>query len=204
MKNRIYIITLLLFLLPLSGSAEIKGRYKAATGPRARPIPAERSVDQVHIIEIFAFTCPHCMVFHRQTKPKLKKRFGNKLKIDAYPIGWVGPNPAKLYYIAQSNGKGDEMKDFIFSAIIESGIRDINSKQVLGFIAEQYDLEKEFKADIDSKKIDAIFKKGKKYAKDFKINSTPTLVLENAIIPERDIENLSRIINSFLKEPVQY
>ena len=40
-------------------------------------------------------------------------------------------------------------------------------------------------------------------AKEKKIDSTPTLVIENVIFPNRNYSNLVTIINALLKEPVR-
>ncbi|MGK0289944.1 MAG: thiol:disulfide interchange protein DsbA [bacterium] len=200
MKKQILMILVTLFLFPILASAGIEGHFD-----RVGKLPAEKSLDQVRVVEIFSFTCPHCFNFNSAVK-KLKKKFGNKIKLVSYPIGWSGLNPSKLYYIAKatSDKKAEETKDFIFTAVFDSGIREINNPQVINFIANQVGLKKEYEEKKDSVSILDAIRYGKTYAKDFKVTGTPTLIIEGSIKAGGNVDNLAKIINSLLKKPVDY
>ncbi len=122
-KKLILGICLIVFFSTAHGA--IPGKYEVEG-----PMPKEHSLDVVLLREIFSFTCQHCNNFNKKIHI-LKKRFGNKIKLVSNPIGWSGPNPGRLFYIAQKKGKGEQIKDFIFSAVFDSGIKNINDMQTL-------------------------------------------------------------------------
>lgn len=196
-KNLLFSIFLIVFL-PVTLWAVIPGKYEVIGN-----VPKVHSLNVVEIREIFSFTCPHCFDFNNQL-PTLRRRFGKKIKIIGHPIGWAGPNPGKLYYIALTKGVQDDVKDFIFSAVFDSGISNINDLKMLSFIANQYKIGPDFERLINDPKIENAMKAGQEYAKARNITSTPTLVIENGLKMHGDIENLSIVINALLKEPVKY
>ena len=198
MKNKLLLILAFSFLLPLTSFGAIPGKYEVVG-----KIPKAKSLDVVEIREIFSFTCPHCNDFNKKI-PTLKRRFGDKIKIIGHPIAWVGPNPAKLYYVAVLKGVHEEVKDFIFSAVFDSGIQNINDLKILSFIANQFNINKDFQNLIDDPKIEDALKSGKEYAKLKKVTSTPTIIIQDGLKMHGDIENISVIINSLLKQPVKY
>ncbi len=91
----------------------------------------------------------------------------------------------------------------IFEFLFDKGLgREMFKKDKLQFVAQLNGLKKEFDTLMDDPKIVKKMEDSIQYSKEKKIDSTPTLVIENAIIPERDYANLVTIINALLKEPV--
>ena len=203
-KTVLYLATTFLALIiafPSSGFAEIEGRYELLVTPPKMP-PQAGSLKQVTIHEVFSFACPHCYNLNRKL-PQLRKKFGNKIKIIPVPIGWNGYDPGKLLYIAEEKGKGDEVKDMIFDFYHIRGLgKAMYSRDKLQFVAKRVGLTSEFNKRMDDPKIVKKMNAGIQFAKNFKIDSTPTLVIEGALKTSADYDNLVLIINSLLKNPV--
>ena len=167
--------------------------------------PKEHSLERVRVDEVFSFTCSHCYELHKQI-PILEEVFGEKLKIVGRPIGWIGQNPGRLYYIGVRNEKGQQIKDRIFSFVFEQGeeiASHISTKEILRNAAILEGLEKEFDALMEDPEIIKKMKDGIDFAKRADINSTPTLVIEGSMKTSRNIENLIKIVNALLQKPVE-
>ena len=194
------LIILIFLIAPSLGFAGVKGVFTVLPGP----MPKAGSLKQVVVHEFFAFHCPHCHHFHAELKA-LKKKFGKKLKVVYVPIDWAGPDPAKLYYIAQAKGKGMDVMDMLFDFIHEKGLGDSLYKDrfKLAYVAKLNGLMDEFKKDIDSPAITAQYNKGRELAQQKGVDSTPVLVVEGVLKATGNADNLTLIINSLLQKPVK-
>lgn len=199
--KKFYFFFLLLFFTANAAMGKIPGAYDIIKPDPSLQVPSEHSLDQVRISEVFSFTCIHCYHLNEALKP-LKKKFGNKLVFTEYPIGYQTPNTNRLFYIAKTLEKSEKVKDQIFNAVFESGIRNINDLSILGYLAKANKMEKEFEAMLYSPIIAGMSNAGVDFARLYKINATPTLVIENTIKTGGNIKNLETIINALLKEPV--
>lgn len=182
---------------------ELRLVYQKSLVPSAKPMPKPGSLDYVTITEVFSFTCNHCNEF-RTDLEKLKKTFGDKLKVTHYPIGWAGPNPGRMYYIAKEKSEeiANKVKHSIFDAYFYSGV-NINDSQILGFIAEEYGLNQNLVEKLKDEKIVQKMEIAQDYVRKFNIRSTPTILIEDSFTVTRDPTNLKKVINAFLKEPVK-
>ncbi|MBU2647351.1 thioredoxin domain-containing protein [bacterium] len=200
MKKYIFPILIVLLLCPVTGFSAIPGKYEVII-PFSPP--AAHSLDQVTIHEVFAFDCGHCYNFHRTEYQALKKKFNHKVKFVYHPIGWRGPDPGRLFFIAEQKGKGEPVMMMVFDFIFNKGLgAEMFNRDKLQFVARLNGLEKEFDTMMDAPEIVQKMNDSMQYAKDKKIDSTPTLVVEDVLIPERTYANLVTIINALLKEPV--
>ncbi|MCG8334434.1 MAG: thioredoxin domain-containing protein [Proteobacteria bacterium] len=201
MKKSLITIAVALILLPASLLADIPGEYKIVV-PQIPPAP--RSVDKVRLVEVFAFDCVHCYYFNRDMLPKLKSKFGDKLVFEPKPIGWRGHDPGRLYFIAEEKGKGHDVMMTIFQMIFDYGLgQQMFTRDKLQFVAKKHQLDKEFKSLMDAPRIVKQMNRSVQYSQIKNVDSTPTLIIEESIIPVRRYSNLVLIINSLLKNPVK-
>ncbi len=201
MKKRLITIAFTLLIIPATIFANIPGNYELIV-PQIPP-PAG-SLDKVTLVEVFAFDCIHCYHFNKDMLPKLKSKFGNKLEFLAKPIGWRGHDPGRLMFIAEEKGKGHEVMMTIFQMVFDYGLGEqMFTRDKLQFVAQKHGLSKEFKTMMDSPQITNKMNQSVQYAQTKNINSTPTLVIEESLIPLRQYSNLVLIINSLLKNPVK-
>lgn len=201
MKIKILSFIMIGLMLPFFALAEIPGQYKMIV-PHIPPQAG--SLDKVNLAEVFAFDCGHCYNFNRDTLPKLKKKFGKKLVVSPKPIGWRGHDPGRLYFIAEKQGKGDKVMMMIFDLIFEKGLgKQMFSRDKLQFVARAHGLTDAYKAGMDSPEIVQKMNASVQYAQQRNINSTPTLIIEDVMIVDRNFSNLVTVINALLKEPVK-
>ncbi len=199
MKRSLLFFLLIVTLLPISLTAAIPGRYKLVVPSSP---PPRNSLEKVKIVEVFSFGCGHCLDFNEKVYPKLKKKYGNKLEFTGIPIGWDGHDPGRFYYIAKENGKGHDVMMDLFHTIITAGLGKtvFKDRKQIQKIAVRHNLTKEFSTKMDSLNIIEQMVEGVNYAKDKGIRSTPTLVIENSIIPlSLSYSNLVKIIDALLK-----
>ncbi len=200
MKKFALLTLLSLLFIPVTAFAVIPGKYDVIV-PFSPP-PAN-SLDQVTIHEVFAFDCGHCFDFHQNEYKALKKQFKNKVKFVLHPIGWRGPDPGRLYFIAEQKGKGEQVLAMTFDFIFNKGLgTEMFKRDKLQFVARLNGLTKEFNTMMDAPEIVKKMNDSMDYARGKKIDSTPTLVIEDVMIPNRQHSNLVTIINALLKEPV--
>lgn len=200
MKIKQCSILLIILFIPALLFAKNPGRYELVIPFQAPPV---HSMNQVVIHEVFAFDCGHCFNFHSKIKPRIVKKFGEKVKIIPQPIGWRGHNPGRLYFIAEKYGKGEQVIMTTFDMIFNKGLgASVFQKDILQFVAQYNGLKKEFEAMMEAPEIVAKMNKSVQYAKSKNIDSTPTLIIGDGMVPEREYNNLITIINSLLKKPV--
>jgi len=201
MKKITLLVLFLLMLIPIAGFSATPGKYEVIIPFSA---PPEHSLDQVTIHEVFAFDCPHCFDFYNNEYKALKKKFKDKVKFVLQPIGWRGPDPGRLYFIAEQKGKGDQVVAMIFDFIFNKGLgNQMFTRDKLQFVARMTGLTNEFKTMMDDPQIVKKMNDSMDFAKARKIDSTPTLVIEKVMIAQRNYSNLVTIINGLLKEPVR-
>ncbi len=191
----------IIFLLPLSWAfASLPGKYEVII-PN---IPPEaKSLDRVNIDEVFSFTCPHCFELSKKI-PFLKKVFKDKVKITVRPIGWIGENPGRLYYIGLKKGRGHQVRNRIFSFVFDQNlVKQINQKDILRNIAILEGFSGDFDKLMESPEIVKQMKDSIALAKYAQIESTPTIIIEGSITVSHNIRNLCNVINALLKDPVE-
>jgi len=199
MRTKIALFLATLLILPTLAFGEIKGKFEILAPAIA---PAEHSLDQVEIVEVFSFACGYCYKLNKKL-PELKKRFGNKIKLISQPTGWNGMDPGRLFFIAEEKGKGVKVKDMIFDFYHAKGLGgSMYTRDKLQFVARLTGLHGDFKKRMDDPKIVAQMNQSMAYAQEKQVTGTPTLIIQGMIKASGDINNLGVIINSLLKNPV--
>ena len=170
--NKIIFILILFFSLIADSNAQTK-----------RIVSGNENA-KITIIAYESLTCSHCATFHKEIYPKLKKDFIDKglVKIEFrnFPLDVAAFNAAK---IAQcSNEQGLEILESLYlnqkEWIKGSTVEDINNnlKKHLKNSGFKIDFEK----CINNKKIeDFVLNDRIEGAKNFNINATPTIIINN-------------------------
>jgi len=139
---------------------------------------------KIQLIVYESLTCGHCADFHKNVYPDLKKNFIDKglVKIEFrnFPLDMASLNASKIAH-CKNDGKSNILH-FLFQNQKKwakgNSIEDINSnfKEILD--GEQYKLD--INKCIANKKIEEhILEDRIEGVKKFKINSTPTLIINN-------------------------
>ena len=170
--NKIILILILFF-----------GLISNSNGQTQRIISGNESA-KITIIAYESLTCGHCANFHKEIYPQLKKDFIDKglVKIEFrnFPLDVAALNASK---IAQCNSdQGLEILESLYSGqkdwVKGNTIDEVNDN------LKKFIKKKEFKIDFDkcinNKKIeDFVLNDRIEGVKNFKVNSTPTIIINN-------------------------
>ena len=139
---------------------------------------------KITIIAYESLTCSHCASFHKEIYPKLKKEYIDtglaKIEFRHFPLDIAALNASK---IAQcKNDKSLEILESLYSNqqawVKGSTIEEINNN--LKKFVEKEGFKLNFEKCINDKKIeDFVLNDRIEGAKNFKINATPTIIINN-------------------------
>ena len=167
------LIILIIFLSFISNSsAEIK-----------RIISGNENA-KIIIIAYESLTCSHCANFHKDIYPQLKKDYIDtglaKIEFRHFPLDMAALNASKVSQCEESQSL--EILESLYSNqqawIKGKSIEEVNSN--LKKFIEKEGFKLNFEKCINNKQIeDFILNDRIEAAKDFKINSTPTIIINN-------------------------
>ena len=170
--RKIYLLILIFFGITVSVSAEtnriISGQIDA----------------KITIIAYESLTCSHCANFHKDVYPLLKKEYLDtglaKIEFRHFPLDIAAFNAAK---IAQCNyNQGLEILESLYSKQQEwvkgSTIEEVNNNLKNYIKKEGFKID--FEKCINNKKIeDFVLNDRIEGVKNFKVNATPTIIINN-------------------------
>ena len=139
---------------------------------------------KIQLIIYESLTCSHCADFHKNVYPDLKENFIDKgyVKIEFrnFPLDLAALNASKIAH-CKNDGKSDILH-FLFENQEQwakgSKIEDINSNLKKILDSEKYGIN--IDKCINNKKVeDHILEDRINAVKKFKLNSTPTLIINN-------------------------
>ena len=170
--KKIYILLILVLGFITNVSAETK-----------RIISGNKNA-KITIIVYESLTCSHCATFHKDVYPHLKKEYIDtglaKIEFRHFPLDIAALNASK---IAQcKNDKSLEILESLYSNqqawVKGSTIEEINNN--LKKFVEKEGFKLNFEKCINDKKIeDFVLNDRIEGAKNFKINATPTIIINN-------------------------
>ena len=139
---------------------------------------------KIQLIIYESLTCSHCADFHKNVYPDLKENFIDKgyVKIEFrnFPLDMAALNAAKIAH-CKNDGKSDILH-FLFENQEQwakgSKIEDINSNLKKILDTEKYGINID-KCINDKKVEDHILEDRINAVKKFKLNATPTLIINN-------------------------
>ena len=159
---------------------------------------------KITIIAYESLTCSHCAGFHKDIYPQLKKDFLDtglaKIEFRHFPLDIAAFNAAK---IAQCNyNQGLEILESLYSNQQEwvkgSSIEEVNDN-LKNFI-EKEGFKIDFEKCINNKNIeDFVLNDRVEGAKNFKINATPTIIINNKKFEKSlNYKNLKKILEKLI------
>ena len=170
--NKLFLFLILIFGLSTSANAEIK-----------RIVSGNQNA-KITIIAYESLTCSHCANFHKDVYPSLKKDFIDtglvKIEFRHFPLDIAALNASKISLCKQDQSL--EILEKLYSNqqawIKGKGIEEVNNnlKEFLKNAGFNIDFEK----CIDNKEIeDYVLNDRIEGTKNFKVNSTPTIIINN-------------------------
>ena len=170
--NKLFLFLILIFGLSTSANAEIKG------------IVSGNQNAKITIIAYESLTCSHCANFHKDVYPSLKKDFIDtglvKIEFRHFPLDIAALNASKISQCKQDQSL--EILEKLYSNqqawIKGKEIEEVNNnlKEFLKNAGFDIDFEK----CINNKEIeDYVLNDRIEGTKNFKVNSTPTIIINN-------------------------
>ncbi len=170
--NKLFLFLILIFGLSTSANAEIK-----------RIVSGNQNA-KITIIAYESLTCSHCANFHKDVYPSLKKDFIDtglvKIEFRHFPLDIAALNASKISLCKQDQSL--EILEKLYSNqqawIKGKEIEEVNNnlKEFLKNAGFDIDFEK----CINNKKIeDYVLNDRIEGTKNFKVNSTPTIIINN-------------------------
>ena len=170
--NKLFLFLILIFGLSTSANAEIK-----------RIVSGNQNA-KITIIAYESLTCSHCANFHKDVYPSLKKDFIDtglvKIEFRHFPLDIAALNASKISLCKQDQSL--EILEKLYSNqqawIKGKGIEEVNNnlKEFLKNAGFDIDFEK----CINNKEIeDHVLNDRIEGTKNFKVNSTPTIIINN-------------------------
>ncbi len=172
MKKYIYIIFFIIFFN--SATSEIK----------IVPIQEGSPDAQIHLVVYESITCGHCADFHKNVYPDLKREFIDtgilKIEFRNFPLDMAALNASKIAH-CKNDGKSNILH-FLFEKqsmwLKGETIEELNLN--LKKIINKQKFNIDFKKCLNNKKVeDHILEDRINGAKKFKINSTPTIIIND-------------------------
>jgi len=185
----------------------------AATEPDRPPYVSIKGRESTHedgIIKLTIFLdffCGHCHKFDTTVVPLLQKEYGDKLQVTYVGMPIVdrqaSPIPVIAYYLADAQGKGDVMRDLLFSYIWDLRL-DVTKPDYLLAIADKAGLDLEaFKRGFNEGTMLDRLEEGKKTGQAIGLRGTPTLLIDNHLrINDISMRSLEAIFSEVLEGKV--
>ena len=159
---------------------------------------------KVTIITYESLTCGHCADFHKNVYPKLKKEFIDtglvKIEFRHFPLDMAAFNASK---IAQCNNDGkSDLLHFLFSNqkkwVIGETVEAINEN--LKKLLKNENIVIDFEKCTNNKNIeDYVLNDRIEGVKKFKVNATPTIIINNKKFDKTlNYKNLKKIIEKLI------
>ena len=172
MKKFIFKLFIILFLSPIANSSEIKKIVEGDLNAK------------IKIIVYESLTCSHCANFHKDVYPELKNEFIDtglaSIEFRNFPLDMAAFNAAKIAH-CKNDGKS-EILHFLYAnqskrvkgkdlSEFNQNLRDLVKDQNFNINIDKCLNNKEMEDHILSDRIEGV--------KEFQINSTPTIIINN-------------------------
>ena len=172
MKKFIFKLFIILFLSPIANSSEIKKIVEGDLNAK------------IKIIVYESLTCSHCANFHKDVYPELKNEFIDtglaSIEFRNFPLDMAAFNAAKIAHC--KNDGNSEILHFLYAnqskwvkgidlSEFNQNLRDLVKDQNFNINIDKCLNNKEMEDHILSDRIEGV--------KEFQINSTPTIIINN-------------------------
>jgi len=171
-----FLFCLALALPTISAQEKIRGNYDVLGD-----LPKKNSLQKVVFEEFINFGCPHCNNFRLLSK-EMKEKYKDRVDFVYIPILFRGQGdaPLRLYYVAKSLGKGEEINDALYEARFKHGV-DVFDPGIVNYLARSLGIGTEYKRDAQKPEITRLIQEGEQKSALYGVSGTPTIVLAGAL-----------------------
>ena len=178
--------------------------YGAIADIQIKPIIEGNINAKVKLLVYESLTCSHCANFHKDVYPKIKEEFLDKglasIEFRNFPLDIAALNASKLAH-CKNDGKSkilhflySKQEEWIEGSTIEklnSNLKDIIKNQNFGLDYEKCVADKNIEDHILEDRIEGV--------KKFKINATPTIIINNKKFEKSlNYKNLKKTIEKLI------
>ncbi len=203
MVLRIFLLAVAFSLMVSYAGAQgkIRGTYEVLG-----KLPPKNSLDKVVFEEFINFACPHCNNF-RILSREMKERYKDLVEFVDVPILFRGQDdaPLRLYYVAKSMGRAEEVRNAIFEARFKYGV-NVFDPGVINYLARSLGLGDAYKHGAQKAEITQAIVEGEQKSRLYNITATPTIVLARTLklrvgkSMEFFVESLPDTLDDLLKQ----
>ena len=203
MVLRIFLLAVAFSLMVSYAGAQgkIRGTYEVLG-----KLPPKNSLDKVVFEEFINFACPHCNNF-RLLSREMKERYKDLVEFVDVPILFRGQDdaPLRLYYVAKSMGRAEEVRNAIFEARFKYGV-NVFDPGVINYLARSLGLGDAYKHGAQKAEITQAIVEGEQKSRLYNITATPTIVLARTLklrvgkSMEFFVESLPDTLDDLLKQ----
>ena len=179
--------------------ANIRGDYEVLGD-----IPKKGSKKIVKFEEFLNFGCPHCNNLRNLSK-NFRKSYKNKVDFVDVPITFSGQSdaPIRLYYVAKSKGRGEEVKNALFDTHHKFGVNVFNPGTV-NYLARTLGLADAYRKEANAAWIDDQIAKNNALANQYGVRGTPTVVIEGVLkMNIRSMASFVRMLPNTIEDLLQ-
>ena len=178
--------------------------HSAISDIQIKPIIEGNINAKVKLLVYESLTCSHCANFHKDVYPKIKEEFLDKglasIEFRNFPLDIAALNASKLAH-CKNDGKSkilhflySKQEEWIEGSTIEklnSNLKDIIKNQNFGLDYEKCVADKNIEDHILEDRIEGV--------KKFKINATPTIIINNKKFEKSlNYKNLKKTIEKLI------
>ena len=182
----------------------VLGSFSNLNAEEIKRITAGNKDAKITIIAYESLTCSHCANFHKNVYPELKKGYLDtglaKIEFRHFPLDIAAFNASK---IAQCNNDGNsDILESIYDNqkkwVKGSSIEEANKNLQLFLKNEGFSVD--FESCVNNKNIeDFVLNDRIEGAKNFKISSTPTIIINNKTFEKKlNYKNLKKALEKML------
>jgi thiol:disulfide interchange protein DsbA len=167
----VYVALAVLFIAVVAAYFTSAPPQKPQTQDIFQPDPGK-----VKIVEFMKFDCIHCYNLHKEM-PGILKKYGDKVQIVYVPIIFPKQSTKSIeaYIIAEQMGKGDEMRDALFTAKFEKGMDIMESTPALENVAVSIGLRADFNSKLEGGEARQAALSNLALMAKYSVDSTPTI-----------------------------
>lgn len=186
-----------LTLPTISAQEKIRGDYNVLGD-----LPKKNSLEKVIFEGFINFGCLDCNNFRLLSKG-MKEKYKDRVDFRYIPILFRGQAdaPLRLYYVAKSLGKGEEVNDALYEARFVNGV-NVFDPGIVNYLARSLGIGAEYKRDAQKPEITQLIQKGEVKSALYGVSGTPTIVLAGVLKMknESSMENFVEVLPDTLDD----
>ena len=182
----------------------VLGSFSNLNAEEIKRITVGNKDAKITIIQFESLTCSHCANFHKNVYPELKKEYLDKglakIEFRHFPLDIAAFNASK---VAQCNNDGNsDILESLYANqqkwVKGSSVEEANKNQQIFLKNEGFSID--FESCVNNKNIeDFVLNDRIEGAKNFKISSTPTIIINNEKFEKKlNYKNLKKALEKMI------